>query len=307
MILMRCHNIHTALKVLHTLPGVRARGGMAAVERAHDIFVAKYRDLELGWFLAREFAQRRRPFPVTCIGSDRWVYRAYAHQLGQHDPIITEARAIQVEPSLRNDCDVLRAALITKDLDVPLLSQKTGVPIDVILAFEKLFFNVIDRHEDAMYLRSAIYPGSRFCEMYEDYAEHEAWGALLMRVGFNRGLESVLLMAGLTQGHILKTGDTGAALADQLECTIMANALLLVHAGLGHGKNNAVSLNHAKSILTAAKQGGADTAAGSPVTTTDNNDPLLTQMLGFLDKNKRERATARQQRLTIEADVLPVD
>ncbi len=297
---MRYQEIQAALSVLHAYPGARRRAGAGIIEDANQGFVPKYIDLETGWFIAREFATLRAPIPVVLEDGDRWIFRAYAHMLGQYDPAVAEANAIATEPALRGIANLLRALLICKDAQAVDIAKRTGVRVDVLLAFEKLFYNVLDRHADSAYIATMVYPETRMREIYEDYVESETWGALLVRVGFNRGTEAVALLAGLVSSSVLRSGE-GAALADQLEATIMANALMVVHAGFVHQEKHSVAINHARSILIGAKQGGQDTAAGSPISSS-TGDELTGQMTTFFDAEKRLRSAKRAARLTVEVE-----
>jgi len=180
----------------------------------------------------------------------------------------------------------------------------TGVPLDVVLAFESLFFNVFDREREAIYVRNLAYDNTLpIVEMFEDYSKTEMVETLLLRAGYSRGFDAARVLAGIAGRSVLSTSRTAPQLAEQLEITMLSNAIISAQAGFGHQAADSVAISHAKSLLTAAKQGGVDTGTGSPVTTADTSDSLVGQMLAFTGKDKRARAAVTAAKL-IEADML---
>jgi hypothetical protein len=248
-------------------------------------------------------------FPLVLTGSDRWIFRAYMYCLGQHDEVVSEAYALANEPRLQHIADMLRAALVSPDATLADVERHTGMDPDVIMAFEKLFFGIYDRITDRAYVKEMVYPKGRMEEMLDNYAETESFGKMLMRIGFNKGIDVAMYLAGVTSGGILKAGDTATRLAAQLESEFLANGLIAAHSGLGHQSRHSMALQHSKTLLAAAKQGGQDANNQSPIATLDKRDPLLGQMHTFLDVDRYQRATRRAARLqamevsgTIDAD-----
>ncbi len=266
---------------------------------ATDRFLIRYASFDSGWYLARAFARKRRPFPLILTGSDRWIFRAYMQQLGGDDDVVEEAHALAREPRLQNIADMLRAALVVPNVTLEEVVRATGMDPDVILAFEKLFFGIFDRIQDRAYIKEMVYPQGRLVEMFDNYAESESFGKLLLRVGFTKGLDVAMYVAGMTGGSVLKEGDTATRLAEQLESMILASGLLAAHSGFGHQARHSMAIQHAKTIIAAAKQGGQDSNNQSPISTLDQQDPLLKQMHVFIDTDRRQRANTKAARLQL--------
>lgn len=297
---MTASELDIALRVLfdeHVGDGLS--GHMRRGDPSTSRFLIRYTDMQSGWLLARDFARKRKDFPLILTGGDRWIFRAYMYNLGQRDEVISEARALATQPRLQHIADTLRAALISPNVTLEDVQRYTGMDPDVILAFEKLFFGIFDRLRDRVYVKDMIYPKGRMEEMMDNYAENESFGKMLMRIGFTKGIDVAMYVAGLTGGSVLRDGDTATRLAEQLESMILASGLLAAHAGLIHQAKNSMALQHAKTLIAASKQGGQDTPNQSPIATNDKNDPLLSQLHVFLDVEKRQRNTTKAARLQL--------
>jgi len=101
---------------------------------------------------------------------------------------------------------VLEAALITQELTPAGLALKVRMEPEVVEAYEALFFNVYDRREDHMYMRNLVYPGTRLEEYFEEQMSKGNYGQHLMRIGYNRGLDTVLFFSGF-RGVVLDGQD----------------------------------------------------------------------------------------------------
>jgi hypothetical protein len=55
------------------------------------------------------------------------------------------------------------------DAHLALVAEVTGIPRLTVEAFEILFFNVLDSHQDGLYLSNWAYPRGRLVEFDEDY------------------------------------------------------------------------------------------------------------------------------------------
>ena len=151
---------------------------------------------------------------------------------------------------------VLRACLLSGDFDLDEVSRKVGISKSVIKIYEKLFFNVLDRKKEHLFIASIVYPESRLVEFDPDYTMQADYGAILQRAGYRGNVDDVLNMAGV-RGYIT-TGPTQMIVAD-FENRIMCNALFLARAGFLNTNN--LGVTNAKNLLAAAKHGG-DTESG---------------------------------------------
>lgn len=300
---MTLAEIKIATGVADRLP-ITHRMHLAGVKHeSNSSFVAYYTNFSIGWALSQSFAGARRPFPIVLQGQDQWILRAYMHGLGHYDPVVQEAWALHMEPRLKSTADTLRACLIAKDFDLETMLECTGLSADVVHAFEKLFFNVLDRQKDAIYIRNMAYTKPKLIEKFENYVSNEDAGQLLIRAGFNSGMAAALELSGLSGRSAKQQAASAPQLAEQLETIMFATAIQAFAAGFGNQRDHAIAIERAKSLITAAKAGGVDNATGSPVATSNLNDDLITQMAAFHVADKNERTAIRASKF-IEAEVI---
>jgi hypothetical protein len=300
---MTLDQIKTATSVAERLPITQQMHRAGVRQKLNASFVDYYTNWSMGWSLSQAFAGARRPFPIVLRGQDQWIMRAYMHGLGHYDPVIQEAWALHMEPKLKSTADTLRACLIAKDFDLNVMLECTGLKADVVHAFEKLFFNVLDRKKDALYIRNMAYSKTKLVEMFENYVSNEDAGQLLIRAGFNSGMAAALELSGLSGRSAKQQAASAPQLAEQLEVIMFATAIQSFYAGFGSQADHAVAIERAKSLITAAKAGGVDNATGSPVATSDLGDDLITQMASFHVRDKNERTAARATKF-IDAEII---
>ena len=166
---------------------------------------------------------------------------------------------------MQRSCEAINALLISSDVDCKYIADRTSIHVDTIKAYEKLFFNIVDRQNDYMFIKNVVYPDGRMVEMFDDYLKNEDLGRILLRTGYNNGAEHVLHFAGFKSG-LLNTLASGNSMPAQLEALFMANGYLLARNGWLNQRADAVGLYNARSIMQAAKQGGVEETKPSPFT-----------------------------------------
>ena len=95
------------------------------------------------------------PFPAILRGDDLIVWRAYRYILGADDPVISGALSLNTD-TRANTRNQVRALLISDKVDCEFVAENLSIPLDVVKAYEKLFFNVIDRKKDHSYIANRI-------------------------------------------------------------------------------------------------------------------------------------------------------
>lgn len=292
---MTAKQIDNSLLALGRYPGRRMHG---FCDGDPDLasFVVHYKDLGVAWYLASEFARRQKSLPIVCTGANQWLFRAWSYCNGERDRSVAHARALGTEPALREEAAVIQSMLIAKDSEIHKIAMTLGIPADVIQAYEQLFFNVFDRQEEYLYIRNIVYPNGRLVEMFDNYIENETMANLLLRAGFNHGMEEVLNLSGVTRGNLFTGGDGASVLAGMLESMFMNNGLMMARAGFVNQRSNAEGLRQAAKILTATKASGVAADTSSPISNKDPNDPLLMQVLQFAKSERRRRAEAEVAR-----------
>ncbi len=250
-------------KLVEQLARLETRDSSRLDQRARA-FVSIHSDPAYGWHVARAFARAKKTFPVTVIGRDRWLFSAYLMHLnptayGRCE--VETAFKISQQPDLSAK---LKALLITGlgnriDEHLSLVAEKIRIPRFTVEAFEILFFNVLDRHQDGLYLSSLTYPDGRLVELAEDYFDTTPIADLLLRTAYNsRDIELVSHLACLDRASLAKERfalrESGAEA--ELEKKMMGNALLMAKLGLLNQRS--VGLQRATRLL-AARRGPLDT------------------------------------------------
>lgn len=236
-----------------------------SLDNASMRFIMAYKDLSLGWKSAKLLSTADKLFPCFLTGDDLWMFKAYLYCLDNkkyYNRHVAEAKGLASNQMTR-DNEAIKALLLSDDVDYKFIASRTAINIDTIKAYERLFFNVVDRKNEHMFIKNVVYPDGRLVEMFDDYLRNEDLGNLLIRTGYNNGAEHVLHFAGFRSGlvHSLANGNT---MPNQLEALFMANGYLLARNGWLNQRSHAAGLNNARNLLQAAKQGGIEDQKPSP-------------------------------------------
>lgn len=256
-------------------------------------FILAYRDLSLGWKCARLLANSSTAFPCFITGEDLWLFKAYLYNIDPkkfHNRAVVEARGLASNQMTR-DNETLKALLMSDDVDYKFIASRTSLHIDTIKAYERLFFNIVDRKADHMFIKNVVYPDGRMVEMFDDYLKNEDIGKILMRTGFNNGAEHVLHFAGF-KSNVLQKLAAGNSMPTQLEALFMANGYLLAANGWINQRAHATGVHNARGILQAAKQGGMEEVKQSPFTGV--GETLREEMLTNLQVDVSNRLAKTQ-------------
>lgn len=219
-------------------------------------YLSCYKNLRFGWDLVSDLVQNGEPFPSIVDSDDNWLWRAYLYLQGYYDPSIAGAISITLA-SNRRTRDLLHALFVDKGTDMATVAKMSNIPIGIVFAYEKLFYNIMDRRTDTKFLAEIVYPDTRLVELFEPYMKEEAFGNLLQRMGFNSGTNELMYFMGqadnpfdLLHGH---------ESANRLEALIMSQGYLYARSGFANQRSNAQMLHRSQALLTAAKQAGSDT------------------------------------------------
>ncbi len=290
-------------KLVERLARLDPRASSGIVQEA-GAFVRVHSDPAFGWNITRAFARARLTFPVTVIGRDHWLFKAYLMHLNPTDrfnPSVLEAYHLSRQPGTSGKLKaLLMAALgLPTSPHLNLVAEVTGIHRRTIEAYEILFFNILDRHRDGLYLSSLAYPAGRQVELDEDYFETTPIPDLLLRAAYNhRDFGLVSHLVGQDDASLVKElaalHDGGAEA--KLENQIMGNALVIAKAGLLNEQPSA-GLQRATALL-AAKRPQPDKANDAPGQTPFDMSGELAAALAALppitDADRREmRAASR--------------
>lgn len=225
-------------------------------------FARAYANLQFGWHYVCALTNAGAALcpHMRRIGGPELTaaYHYLAHDV--FDPHIFEAVMIAVTPERAAHRKLIHSALLARDFVLTEFCQVTGMSPRVVTVYEKLFFNILDRKHDAAFVTATVYPETRLVEMFDGYLSPSTADveSLLHRAGHNNGMADVLHLAGFQTDTLsaLSTADT----TEKLELLIMANGLLLARNGWLNQRSHAAGFNNARSLITAAKMGGAEKA-----------------------------------------------
>lgn len=128
--------------------------------------------------------------------------------------------------------------------------------MDTVKAFEKLFFNVLDRKSDVAYLQHIIYPHGRLVELMDNCMRTTDLGMLIRRAGYNNGTTDVLYLMGANSNAVSALSNADSPRA--LEQMMMSFAYIMARNG-AINQSNTSAIANAKALMTAGKLGGQDT------------------------------------------------
>lgn len=256
-----------------------------------------HKNLQFGW----EFAQQVTldpdfVFPSILHGDDLYVWRAYKYLQGFQDPVIDSVLSLTL-PKNKTLKDQINALLITKDVTHQFVASKLNLDLQMIIAYEKLFFNVIDRKKDHSYIASVVYPEGRLVEAAENYIENTGLSDILLRAGFTRGANHVLYAGGYRDNPF--SGEDAAQTAEKLDKIFLADGCLYATMGWANQRNNARPIINAKQSIIAGKMGkGDNTGSGQKCITPGE---IMRSELTTISKLKMEAHTKR-----LANDLVPV-
>lgn len=242
-------------KLVERLARLEPRDSAESVQPASS-FCQVHLNPASGWHIARAFARARVRFPETVIGRDHWLFRAYMMCLdpvAYHDNDVDGAYRL----SQKATSATLKAMLIAGlgapvDAHLDIVARKSGIARRTVEAFEILFFNVLDRHQDGLYLSNIVYPDGRLVEFDDDYFETTPIPDLILRAAYDhRDIDLVVRLAGMKDESCVKAlvalRDPEAELGKQF----MGNALLMAQSGLLNQRS--VGLQRAMALLAASR------------------------------------------------------
>lgn len=247
-----------------------------------------HKNLQFGWdFAQRLNAAKHIKFPAFLHKDDLFVWRAYKYMQGFEDPAVAGAVALTAKGNENLAADI-QALLIAKTVtDHGYIASRLSLPVSVVAAYEKLFFNVLDRKNDHAYIASIVYPESRMVEVMKDYLEHTSINTLLMRSGYNHGEDIILYMMGIGQ-HPFKMYDaaTGAA---ELDGLFMRDGILYAAAGLQNVPNS-TPITNARLSINAGKMGKNEEQGG--VAAISLEDTVRTELIEISQRKAKAMAFA---------------
>jgi len=270
------------------------RGDVSSMQSSQAVSIIKadraYSDLQFGWNFIKYLAGLKDTHNAF-VSDNEYLTRAYNFErYGVEDEDIMMA-VLYTLPSRRHFAAALKSSLLIEDVTFEGISEKMGIPVGTVKAFEQLFFNILDRAEESLWLANVVYPEGRLVETLNDYHKNESLSMLLQRSGYNNGMDSVEYFAGLRSNQ-LTSGDMANASA-KMENAIMINGFLLATNGFIN-QRDAPGINSAKAIINAEKQGGTQNEQQDDFTGS-LSDSIFTELDRYKEGETRQLLANRKQ------------
>jgi len=251
-----------------------------------ELFAACYRDLAFRWHFVRSLVEANQRLPNKV--KDAFIKKLYSYETSKtKDRHLTMAIGISRNmPMIYKN--TIMAMLISGEGSYEEIAAHVGMPVETIVYFEKIFFNVVDRLEDHMYISSIPYPEGRIEEVVlgEKYIRNPT--KEILKAGYNNGIGHAAYASGLKSDLVTEDFTT---MAKRLENLIMSNGYFL--AKNGYLNSYTPGLQHAKQIIAAAKQGDAEN------NTAEDYGPSLigSVIMGELQNTMLEQVRVRKNLL----------
>jgi hypothetical protein len=260
-------------------------------DEAMTQFMSCYCNVAFGWYIASQFSNAIKGFPMAMLGRDHWVFKAFLMQLDPwsfYDKHVATAYHLAHTPPGSPDLGSNLKALIlsVRDFDPVIHIQRvatiTGLHYKTVEAFEMLFFNILDRRLDGFYIAAELYPKSRLVELAESYMADASIGDLLKRAGYNqRDLDMTSYLVGIGDKEYMAKLAASANSETELNNQIMGNGLILARANLLNTR--AVGLGRSQALMVASRQSGSAT----------DESPLVGIACQFADQFKAAAALSQ--------------
>lgn len=226
-------------------------------ERAHEIMHYAYchKNLKFGWDFAAYMASTTGTFPAFLHNDDLFLWRAYKFIQGFPDATIAGALAMTTKAYQKQRNDMNTLILNAEVKSHAYIADTLSIPEEIVIAYEKLFFNVFDRKKDHEFIASITYPEGRMVEALADYLEKTGVWTLMLRAGYNNHPDVGLYLMGIGK-HPYRNYDAATG-AKELDKMFMQDGILYAASGF-QNVDNAVPLKNARLSIQAGKMGNND-------------------------------------------------
>jgi len=245
--------------------------------RADEIrrYITCYKNMQFGWAFVRQLITLDLPLPEISTAEEP-IYRAYLFEKHRHpDKELFEAVCL-FHPAMRAQARVLNALLRDQQVVYKTIADRLGLKVEVVYLYEQLFYNVVDRRAEALFIATLNYPQTRAVENSDTYTRDVSVEDLLGRAAYNRGIDDAMYFVGLPRNPY--AGRTVPETSQALESQFLANGLFFAMNGYLNQEHGTAGLRAAKSLLSAAKMGGQEQSAVPVYDFGNISDVLLRQM-----------------------------
>lgn len=289
-------------------------------KRAQDIMHYAYchKNLHFGWdFVTYMSNTPGATFPAFLHKQDLFLWRAYKFKQGFHDPVIAGAlsytapgnaalrrklNGMLIDPDMEEYRVVMdkrtqeKLIAVCPELNKPMpyvykhIADTFGLPLANVIAYEKLFFNVVDRMEDHIFIANILYPEGRMVEAAQDYLDKTGLDDIFLRMAYNNAPNVSLYMMGIGK-HPFRNFDAATG-ATELDRMFMQDGILYKAAGF-QNSDSCVPLKNARLSIQAGKMGNGEQKDAGGVMV--EGDILKAEAIRISELKARARAEAHLQ------------
>lgn len=257
-----------------------------------------YSDVWFGWeFAAYTVKHPEIPFPTYLHGDDHYLWRAHCYLKtdGKNkDRVIKKALSL-TSPAFSQVRIGIESMLLSRDMDEGIyhdIATYLGMKEEVIRAFEKLFFNVVDRRRDHAFIASLVMPEGRLAETKPGYWKETTQELLLRRTAYEKGIDTIKYMIGIVEDNPMIPLDASAA-AGELNKQLMNTALFYSMLGA----YNTPQVEAGRKAVQAALANQANPmgdSASAPVEDSIRQDLLIMSQNVAAMKNRKQAFDANK-------------
>lgn len=194
-----------------------------------DEFAAIYNALDFGWRYVKALIEADSPLPYDLEPAEEALYRCYVFESGiGDDPDLVYAIALAQEHNYYQ-ASVIQGLLLVPGATWRSVARHVRLPVDVIMLYEQLFFNVLDRKNERLFISKLVFPQGRIGALANEVDRLDV-RMVLRRAGYENGAEDVLWAAGITRGFPQGAMDASRC-AKELEEYILKTTLFMAKNG----------------------------------------------------------------------------
>jgi hypothetical protein len=262
------------------------------------LWVDAYKDPAFPWHYVKYLVKKNLPLPKFLPADEDGMLlrRAFWHESGRNKDSLIFAASVLNHRRMRWEREIIQALLLARDVTVQEACKRTGLNAEAVCTYEKLFFNVLDRADDGLFVTNLVYPDGRIPEFFDNYTDNASLGSLLKRAGFRNGLEDVLFMSGHKESDVAfnQAAESNNS-PGKLEATLMTLGWMLAKNGFAGVSGRKVPvLAAARGMINAARAAGGDSNSGGG----GLNAEMITRNLmpSLMDFVRNESAAANRLR-----------
>lgn len=265
-----------------------------STSRAHDIdrLVSAYKAFDFGWRLVRALVRNRLRLPhgITRYEDEALVRGYFWEFRASDDRAVEAAAALGCDPRMRQERELVEALMLCEDYDRAWVAREFDTSEDMLWIYEQLFFNVVDRRTEDLWLVSHVFSNTKLEEHVEGYISAGNAGKILRRAGYANGMAAVLQLVGARTAKKKAAAMTLADTRKAFELEITKNGLLLAQNGWAGQGDNATAIRRTQSMISAAKIGGDGQNEGGSLLDNDMSFSLYQNMKADLRAQDAERS-----------------